>query len=142
MPKGPIWSETEENLLKKRIAEGKEPDEICLEFHKLQKFSLEIHPRSSAAIRRHITAMEQKEGKVKAPNSKKRWLSKDDQLLLELYRDTTLEPEEIGAHLGRSGSAVKSRIATIGIAHLRNPPEGFFPRILKALFGSGKRVKS
>jgi len=140
MPKGPIWTPTEEDQLKKRISEGKEPEDICLEFHKLQKFSPEIHPRSPSAIRRHIASMKENEGKVKAPNSRKRWLPKDDQLLLELFRDTTLDPDEIGTHLGRSGSAVKSRISVIGIEHLRNPPEGFFSRILKALFGGSKRA--
>ena len=111
-----------------------------MEFHKLQKFSPEIHPRSPAAIRRHITAMKENGTKCKAPNSKKRWLPKDDQLLLELYRDTKLEPHEIGAHLGRSEAAVRSRISVIGIEHLREPPQGIFSRILAALFGRSKRA--
>lgn len=141
MPRGPLWTPQEEDLLRKGMAEDKKPEDICLEFHKLHRFSSQINPRSPDAIRSHIKSMKKK-GKTKpATNSRKKWEPKDDHRLLELFRDTDLEEEDIGQHLGRSEDAVRTRIRILGIGHLREPEEkGIISRILTFIRGGAKRA--
>jgi len=134
MPKGPVWSEREEAMLIKSVNEGKEPDEISKRFKELHNFHDDVHLRSADAIGRHLRSMKnRKNGTVKPRNSRRKWSPRDDQRLLEFFRDTTLEPDEIGLRLGRSEGAVNARIKIMGIGHLREPPKGFIPSLVARL---------
>lgn len=126
MPKGPIWTEREEAILIKAVNEGKKPKEISKRFKELHNFHDDVHLRSADAIGRHLRHMKtRKNGNDKAGKSRHKWIPLDDQRLLELYRDTSLEPDEIGVRLERTEGAVKARIKILGIGHLREPPKGF-----------------
>ncbi|MDY9922755.1 hypothetical protein [Methanobacterium sp.] len=145
MPKGPVWTEREESILIKEINQGKKPDEISKRFQELYNFHDDVHLRSGDAIGRHLRSMKnRKNGNSKAANSGLKWDPVDDQRLLELFRDTSLEPDEIGVRLDRTEGAVKARIKVLGIGHLREPPKGFLPGLVArvtSIFrrpGSGK----
>lgn len=144
MPKGPIWSEREESILMKEVNQGKKPEQISKRFKELHNFHDDVHLRSGEAIGRHLRSMKNRKGNPKPGKSRCKWEADHDQRLLELYRDTHLEPDEIGLRLERSEGAVKARIKYLGIGHLREPPKGFFPGLVArvtSLFrrpGSGK----
>lgn len=125
MPKGPVWTEREEAILIKAVNEGKEPKEICKRFKELHNFHDDVHLRSADAIGRHLRRMKnRKKGNGKPKKANQKW-EDDDYRLIELWRDTHLEPDEIGLKLERSEGAVKARIKILGIGHLREPPKGF-----------------
>ena len=131
MPKGPLWTEREESILIKAVNEGKKPNEISKRFKELHNFHDDVHLRSADAIRRHLGSMKnRKKGTVKPRNSRCKWMPEHDQRLLELFRDTTLEPDEIGLRLGRSEGAVKERIKIMGIGHLRDPEPGLIQGVV------------
>jgi len=144
MPKGPVWTEREESIVIKEVNQGKKPDEISKRFRELHNFHDDVHLRSGDAIRRHLGSMKSRKGNVKPGNSRRKWEPDHDQRLLELFRDTSLEPDEIGLRLERTEGAVKARIKTLGIGHLREPPKGFIPGLMArvtSIFrrpGSGK----
>ena len=139
MPRGPLWSEREEAILIKAVNEGKKPSEISKRFKELHNFHDDIHLRSAEAISRHLRSIKsRKNGIKKAPNSGRKWGPDDDHRLLELYRDTTLEPDEIALRLHRTEGGVKTRVKTLGIGHLREPKPGILSRLLNFIRASVK----
>lgn len=143
MPKGPVWTEREESILIKGVNQGKKPDEISKRFQELHNFHDDVHLRSADAIGRHLRSMKsRKNGKVKPGRSRHKWSPMDDQRLLELFRDTNLEPDEIGLRLERSEGAVKARIKVLGIGHLREPEtgllQGFVARVTSIFRGPSR----
>ena len=140
MPKGPIWSQREESILIKEINAGKKPAEISKRFQELHNFHDDVHLRSADAIGRHLRSMKKrKKGDTPPGRSRQKWSPNDDQRLLELYRDTNLEPDEIGIRLERSEGAVKARIKYLGIGHLREPQTGFLPGLLTRVISIFRR---
>lgn len=130
MGRGPKWTERENTILEESIEADKSIQEISLKFSQLYQFSEDIHPRTPEAVRSRIKKMiREDDSKADPPKAGQRWTFEDDRRLLELYRDTNLEVDCIGQHLGRSESAVRTRVHVLGIYYLRHK-QRFIPRIL------------
>ena len=53
-----------------------------------------------------------------APNNNKKWLVKDEQMLIRLCRRTEMTPELMAASLGRTEEAIRYRLSKIIHEHL------------------------
>ncbi|MER7112794.1 hypothetical protein [Streptomyces sp. NPDC000229] len=54
----------------------------------------------------------------KYPNAYQPWLPQDEERLLALYRGGTKDPAALAAEFGRQPSAIRSRLAKLGLEHL------------------------
>ena len=134
MGRGPKWTPEEELILKDEVEAGKSAKEISRKFHQIHNFTPNIKPRSVEAVRKQMQKIKgtKKKSENEPAKARQRWTADDDLKLVELYRDTTLEIEYIGQHLGRTESAIRSRIHTLGILHFREK-QGILTRILNKI---------
>ncbi|MGW7367898.1 hypothetical protein ACWGI8_31870, partial [Streptomyces sp. NPDC054841] len=63
-------------------------------------------PKDPAAIR------------AKYPNAYQPWSPVDEERLLALYREGSTDPADLAAEFGRQPSAIRSRLAKLGLEHL------------------------
>ncbi|MCX4602398.1 hypothetical protein OG402_18170 [Streptomyces anulatus] len=56
--------------------------------------------------------------RTKYPNAYQPWAPDNEERLLALYRDGSKDPADLAAEFGRQPSAIRSRLAKLGLEHL------------------------